>query len=451
MQHRSLLLRIQLKCLPHTTYSTCSVHKQRTTASRVRACKFHTEQHLHVASAEEAANKLKRRCMCWTVQRPRPAAAHGCTCWVMPQYIAARRARLPRPAACEARQARSIGALQALPRASCVAPGQAGARQSRPVMPHRTGCPRLLQGRGARHTAAHGPHVLGQQAGTPAQAPRSRSRCRPALGAAHAAAAGHLAHVGRVVPAHGPHERLVGGKQRRVDQRRAAERGRQAAEERAGALVAHGPPRAVHPPCIKHDCWVLEPAHSAILLMARRPRRRSVRVCAVSNPAWRERALPRVRATHGYFFARCPSTAGPAASTMAWHQPAAAHCSSRVGLGKCQASWVTRQCLRGARASGAPLYTAPYRAACMRLFMVSKGYTEAQLSTPAAPPAPPVSAPLGAPAALQHGCDSTGTARRSTQGAHTCMLDHRLAQPADAGVKKHERLHHCAIAPHANG
>jgi len=122
-----------------------------------------------------------------------------------------------------------------------------------------------------------------------------------------------------------------------------------------------------------------------------------------------------------------------------------------AGLGKCQASWVTRQCLRGARASGAPLYTAPYRAACMRLFMVSKGYTEAQLSTPAAPPAPPVSAPLGAPAALQHGCDSTGTARRSTQGAHTCMLDHRLAQPADAGVKKHERLHHCAIAPHANG
>jgi len=190
MQHRSLLLRIQLKCLPHTTYSTCSVHKQRTTASRVRACKFHTEQHLHVASAEEAANKLKRRCMCWTVQRPRPAAAHGCTCWVMPQYIAARRARLPRPAACEARQARSIGALQALPRASCVAPGQAGARQSRPVMPHRTGCPRLLQGRGAGTRPCTARTCLGSRqarlrrppARAAAAGPRSEQRMPPRPG-----------------------------------------------------------------------------------------------------------------------------------------------------------------------------------------------------------------------------------------------------------------------------
>ena len=38
---------------------------------------------------------------------------------------------------------------------------------------------------------------------------------------------------------------------------------------------------------------------------------------------------------------------------------------------------------------GAPLYRTPYRLACMRLFMVSKGYTDAQLSTPATPPAQP--------------------------------------------------------------
>jgi len=194
---------------------------------------------------------------------------------------------------------------------------------------------------------------------------------------------------------------------------------------------------------------VLEPAHSAVLLMARRPRRRSVRVCAVSNPAWRERALPRVRATHGYLFARCPSTAGPAASTMAWHQPAAAHCSSRVGLGKMPSipghPPVSGRCAGQRRTF---VHRAVPRGLHAALYGVEgvHGRPAQHARRPACTPRFSASWRPGSPAAWLrqrwHG-EAQHARRTYMQAAPPCMLAHRLAnQPTQVC---------CATAPHANG